>query len=98
MSYRGLACVMLALAVMPNASRAEDYCDTSEIDKGIAQSKHTVETVEKAIRAKCKTGDIIWVDGGLYVAKLCDLHQTVVAAGSLGAGFVCFLAPPRRTY
>ncbi len=90
----GLASFVFSVSL----AQAEDYCDTADITKGQFDSKRGIETAEKAIRTKCKAGDIIWVDSALYLAKLCDMHQTVVPAGGMGAGFVCFLAPPRKMY
>jgi hypothetical protein len=72
-----------------------DYCDTQDAITGAAEAANYGTAVETAVRAKCKVGDIIWVDFGDNIGRLCDLSRAVVTAGR---GGVCYLAPPRRSY
>lgn len=87
-----------AMLLLAGAARAEDYCDTTEI---MAKSMNR-DTSEKKVRDKCKPGDIVFVDAGLLIPRLCDLHQPVVRCGSTCPGgdqaSFCFLAPPHKTY
>jgi len=93
------AAAMLALtAFSASAARAEDYCDTSAI---MAASGNR-DAAEKKVREKCKAGDIVFVDAGFLIPRLCDLRQPVVRCGNTCPGgdqaSFCFLAPPRKTY
>jgi hypothetical protein len=94
-----IAAISTAAALsLAGAVRAEDYCDTSEI---MAKSINR-DAVEKRVREKCKAGDIVFVDAGLLIPRLCDLRQPVVRCGSTCPGgdqaSFCFLAPPHKTY
>ena len=91
--------VAAAMAIFMNgASRAEDYCDTAEI---MARSVNR-DIAEKKIREKCKPGDIVFIDAGFLIPRLCDLREPVVRCGSTCPGgdqaSFCFLSPPRKTY
>jgi hypothetical protein len=90
---------VLALGLLSaGAARAEDFCDTSAI---MAKASDR-DAAEKRVREKCKAGDIIFVDAGLLIPRLCDLRQPVVRCGSTCPGGdqanFCFLAPPRKVY
>ncbi len=94
-----LACgVVLALTGCPAGAQAEDYCDTVDI----VQTPGNRISIEKKVREKCKAGDIVFLDAGFLIPRLCDLHQPVVRCGSICHGgdqaSFFFLAPPHRTY
>ncbi len=94
---RGVAAAVLT-AIAMGCAQAEDYCDTQAIMEK-AQSR---DAIEKKVREKCKPGDIIFVDTGLLIPRLCDLHQAVTRCGSTCPGGdqanFCFLAPAHKTY
>ncbi|MGO9544720.1 MAG: hypothetical protein ACLPPF_07990 [Rhodomicrobium sp.] len=94
----GVATALLAAMALGCAVRAEDYCDTQAIMEKV-QSR---DAIEKKVREKCKPGDIIFVDTGLLLPRLCDLHQRVTRCGSTCPGGdqanYCFLAPPHKIY
>jgi hypothetical protein len=94
-----IAGAILAAALLSGGgARAEDFCDTSEI---MAKS-NSRDAAEKKVREKCKPGDIVFVDAGFLIPRLCDLRQPVVRCGSTCPGgdqaSFCFLAPPHKTY
>jgi len=41
------------------------------------------DAAEKQVREKCKAGDIIFVDAGFLIPRLCDLREPVVRCGSV---------------
>ncbi len=97
---------MLSLTALPgSAARAEDFCDTNEINSKIAnepgkrgdhyyamENDVQQEKDEKEVRAKCKVGDIIAPYNIFMAARLCDLNKPMAGHE------LCFLAPPRKTY
>jgi hypothetical protein len=89
---------MLAAWFAP-AAQAEDYCDTQAI---MEKTQGGRDAIEKKVREKCKPGDVIFIDGGLFIPRLCDLHQPIVRCGGICPGGdqanFCFLAPPRKIY
>lgn len=94
-----VAAALLAVAVMSGGAKAEDYCDTISIMEKTLGGR---DLIEKKVREKCKVGDIVFVDTGLLIPRLCDLHQPIVRCGSICPGGdqanFCFLAPPHKTY
>jgi len=96
---------MLALtALFVGAARAEDFCDTLEINSKIDHennplltnsidlSKVKQEEDEQEVRQKCKVGDVIIPFDLFMAARLCDLNKPMAGHE------LCFLAPPRKTY
>ncbi len=86
-------------ALLAGGVQAEDYCDTVSIMEKTLGGR---DAIEKKVREKCRPGDIIFVDSGLLIPRLCDLHQTIVRCGSYCPGGdqanFCFLAPRRKIY
>lgn len=93
-----IAGAILAAALLLSGARAEDFCDTSEI----MVKSNSRDAAEKKVREKCKAGDIVFVDVGFLIPRLCDLRQPVVRCGSTCPGgdqaTFCFLAPAHKTY
>jgi hypothetical protein len=93
-----VAALLAAGLLSMGAVRAEDFCDTSAI---MAKAVDR-DAAEKRVREKCKAGDIIFVDAGLLIPRLCDLRQPVVRCGATCPGgdqaHFCFLAPPHKVY
>jgi hypothetical protein len=96
LAYAAVAALMVAMTGAP--ARAQDYCDTMDI---MARTVNR-DSAEKKVREKCKVGDIVFVDAGALLPRLCDFHQPVVRCGSSCQGGdqanYCLLAPPRKTY
>ncbi len=91
--------IVLALAGCPaGIANAEDYCDTVDI----MQTPGNRTLIEKKVREKCKAGDIVFLDAGFLIPRLCDLHQPIIRCGSICPGgdqaSFCFLASPRKIY
>jgi hypothetical protein len=53
------------------------------------------DSIEKAVRDKCKVGDVITFYGDQTFARLCDLNKPFAA---LNLGGVCILTQPRKRY
>jgi hypothetical protein len=87
----------LAVAALYSApAKAEDFCDTLTIlselgGKHYEKAGDKLDEMEKRIREKCKVGDIIVTRAFDQRGRLCDLHQHFDE-------YLCFLAPPRKTY
>jgi hypothetical protein len=96
-SGRVFAAAFLAAAVLHSAPvKAEDFCDTLSIlselgNKHYEKATDRLEEMEKRIREKCKAGDIIVARSFDLKGRVCDLRQHVDE-------YLCFLAPPRKTY
>jgi hypothetical protein len=96
-SSRVFAAAFLAAAMLHSVPvKAEDFCDTLPIlselgNKHYDKAPDRLEEMEKRIRDKCKAGDIIVARSFDLKGRVCDLHQHVDE-------YLCFLAPPRKTY
>lgn len=94
--YMVASALFVASTVYSAPAKAEDFCDTlgilSELGgKHYDKPSDRLEDMEKRIRDKCKAGDIVVVRAFDLRGRVCDLHQHVDE-------YLCYLAPPRKTY
>ncbi len=86
------AALVAMVACSTTTTRAEDYCYTDGHPS--ASDDAVTQAAEDRLRARCKSGDLIYIRGSEWVARLCDLQKPVV---SMGYGdIICALAPPRK--
>ena len=91
-----VAAFIAAAAFYSAPAKAEDFCDTLAIlselgGKHYEKATDRLEDMEKRVREKCKPGDIIVARSFDLKGRVCDLRQHVDE-------YLCFLAPPRKTY